>query len=257
MTWTRVPARIAAVLTALSLVAGVEFRPQHASADTFSLNLSSLRQRSVATSGTATGNATAGPAVAYNDLALVQSTTQTGGGATTTQTGINYLDLDQIAVAWSGNASGLNGATATSGSATAGNLAVVEQTNDQSITGAIPSGGVEQTAVNAASIGQLTTAASGEATATGAGVGASSGDAASLSAAVVQQRTQQTYSGPASGTAWGSVRQTATNEAVVDQATGSISGRATASVSSTGNSGSASSSASTYISQGTVQAGGQ
>ena len=257
MSRLRLPLQLLTVLSAFAMAAGVEFKPQVATADSYSVNLSMLRQRSIAVSGIARGDATAGPAVAYNDLALVQSSTQTGGGTNTTQTAVNSLDLDQLAVATSGNATGLDGGKATTGAANAGNLAVVQQTNDQSISGSVPSGGVEQTAVNVAAIGQATTASSGEATATGAVSTASSGDASSLSTAIVDQRTRQTYTGPAGGRSWGSVRQTATNVATVDQATGAISGRATASVSSTGSSGSASSSASTRISQGQTQIGGE
>ena len=257
MTWLSAPARVAAVLAALAIFAAVELKPQIAAADSLSINLSMLRQRSLAASGTATGNATAGPAIAANDLALLQRSTQTGGGTNTNQTAVNFLNLDQTAIATSGDATGLDRGTATSGAATAGNLAVVEQTNDQAISGAVPSGGVRQSAVNVADIGQTAAAKSGEATSSGPGAISSSGDASSLNVTVVEQRTLQTYGGPTSGEATGSVVQTASNMATVDETTGAISGRATASVSSTGNSGSASSSASTYISQGATQAGGQ
>lgn len=254
---------VLAVVTIVVLVAGAALTPQRASADSISVNELHLSQRSIAMTGNATGNATSGPAVATNEAIVVQKSVQVvaGGprsGADNTQTSVNYLDLNQAAIATSGDASGTDGGTASSGAATAGNLAIVHQLNVQIIAGWVPEGGLQQDAVNVADIDQTSVAASGDANATGDGSNASSGDASAFGFTFVQQRNIQIYVGrPDTASIAGSVHQSAANVATVDQVTGAISGTATASVSSTGNSGSASSSASTMIRQGALQLAGE
>jgi hypothetical protein len=192
--------------------------------------------------GDASGNGIAGPAIAFNNPIVIQHNIQvdTTDNPNNDQNAANDATIGQNTTAASGDASGINGGTATSGAATAISTAIVLQLNIQIITGFTPAEGVTQNASNVADVDQDTVAASGTSSADGAGSTATSGNATANNSAYLSQVNVQVYSGTPMGVDnSGTVTQTAANGGTAAQETGAGTGTATAADGSTATSGSA------------------
>lgn len=177
--------------------------------------------------GTAAGvGAATGQALAFNGVVLPQIDVQVIAGddytkENSTQTATNTANIEQNAIAGSGDATASDGGTATSGSATAANLVLGLQYNIQVIAG--NGCAVDQTASNTLNLTQDAAAISGDAEASNGG-NASTGDASAVNAALIKQGNVQVYTCRNGGTG----SQTAENFADFNQTTGAMSGNASA-----------------------------
>jgi hypothetical protein len=136
---------------------------------------------------------------------------------------VNNESISGMANQIVGMATSSSGGVAVPGPAIAVNVPVVVQGNVQVDTTGNPNN--VQNATNDAMVGQNTTAASGNPTATNSGV-ATSGASVAVSMAVVTQMNIQVITG---GTPAGGVTQNATNDAGVGQDTATASGNTNAS----------------------------
>jgi hypothetical protein len=222
------------VVVTLTLV-GAGTQVAGVSADSNKTNAKSIVQMKLAQKGIATssggGVAATGPAIAFNIEAVPQINVQVVAGgpqteAVSTQNATNNLTGTQTTAAISGD-SNANGGVATSGPAIAGSIVVGAQINVQVIACMNATGPIDQTASNDANVDQMTGAASGDATANGAGSDAHSGAAAAISVAVVRQRNVQVYRCQNGG--GGTSSQMAANIAAAAQMAAGVSGNANAS----------------------------
>jgi hypothetical protein len=188
------------------------------------------------------GTALAGTASASADAHVFQLNVQVDAGfgpgaADSDQTASNIAIVDLTSVALSGDATASAGGSATTGEARAIQSAFVMQMNIQIIAGYVPEGGVDQEASNLAIIDGTSIAASGDATAAGAGSSAASGDATAEGSTLLQQRNVQIYVGNPATATGGAVSMRAANEARLGNTTVAASGGAIAGSGGTASSG--------------------
>jgi hypothetical protein len=217
-------------------LAGAGTQAVRVSADSNATNTKTIVQMRLAQKGIATssggGVAMTGPAISFDHVNVAQINVQVvAGGPQTemqsTQEATNNLTVNQTTAAVSGDATG-NGGVATTGPAIAGSIVVGAQINVQIIACMNATAPIVQMATNDATVDQMTGAASGDATANGAGSDAHSGAAAAINVAVVRQRNVQVYRCPGMDGGGGS-SQMAANIATATQAAAGVSGNAEAS----------------------------
>jgi hypothetical protein len=162
------------------------------------VNDADVDQLSLAESGDATagdgGTATSGDATAQSTADIRQLNIQiiAGKECSATQVAVNDADVEQVAVAASGDATATDGGTATSGDATATNDASVKQKNQQMYICTGQNSGTEgyQVAVNDADVQQAAVAVSGDAEA-GSGETTESGAATASNTTDIEQKNRQ------------------------------------------------------------------
>jgi hypothetical protein len=239
------PRFVAILLVSASLGLGAGVPARLASAD--ANNTQNVQQTEAQLPGTPTattgGTANSGAAIALANAIVHQINVQVAAGnqqaiANSSQTATNNADVTQTSVAATGDTTGSNGGIAGSGDATAVSTAIILQMNIQIMALLSPDCAVDQVASNDAGLDQAAVAATGEATADGAGSTATSGRAAAWNRALIIQRNIQVYVCTGHGsTDTGS--QQAVNDFAAQQAAIALTGTAAASEGSTAGSGKA------------------